>query len=77
LRAAIGRHHQREGERKTANIVLMSQRKNWFSVCLYAASVPLAYSSVWVSFGIFVLIPVMYFMPASFGDTESAATHLR
>lgn len=77
LRAAIGRHHQREGERKAADIVLMSQRKNWFSVCLYAASVPLAYSSVWVSFGIFVLIPVMYFMPASFGDTEPAATHLR
>ena len=61
LRSAIGRHHEHD----RAILERMRQGKNWFSVMLYTASVPLAYTSVWVSFGIFVLIPVMYFMPES------------
>ena len=61
LRSVIGKHHEHDH----ARTVLMRQSKNWLSVALYAASVPLAYSSVWVSFGIFVLIPAMYFMPES------------
>jgi uncharacterized membrane protein len=67
LRAAIGRHHEHD----RTMLVLLSQRKNWFSVMLYAASVPLAYSSVWLSFGIFVLIPVMYFMPESLSESDT------
>jgi len=39
------------------------QRKNAFSTALYAASVPLAYVSIYASFFIFVLIPAMYFLP--------------
>jgi uncharacterized membrane protein len=61
LRSAIGRHLEHDREM----LARMRQGKNWFSVALYAVSVPLAYSSVWLSFGIFVLIPVMYFMPES------------
>jgi len=61
LRSAIA-HHQ---ECDHSKLALMRQGKNWFSVALYAASVPLAYASVWLSFGIFVLIPVIYFMPES------------
>jgi len=64
VRSAIVRHHECD----MAKIALMKQGKNWFSVTLYAASVPLAYSSVWVSFGIFILIPVIYFMPESLGE---------
>jgi uncharacterized membrane protein len=61
LRTAIA--HNQDHDR--ALLVLASQSKNWLSVSLYALSVPLAYSSVWLSFGIFVLIPLMYFMPES------------
>jgi uncharacterized membrane protein len=67
LRAAIGRHQEHD----RALLLLMSQRKNWFSVTLYAASVPLAYYSVWLSFGIFALIPVLYFMPESLSERDS------
>jgi hypothetical protein len=67
LRYAIRRHHECDH----ARLALMPQRKNWFSVSLYAASVPLAYYSVWVSFGIFVLIPVLYFMPESLTESKS------
>jgi uncharacterized membrane protein len=67
LRGAIGKHHEHDH----ARLVLMRQSKNWLSVTLYASSVPLAYFSVWLSFGIFVLIPVMYFMPESLGESDS------
>jgi hypothetical protein len=30
---------------------------------LYASAIPLAYVSVWFSFGIYLLIPAIYFMP--------------
>ena len=39
------------------------QRKNAFSGALYLLSVPLAYLSIYASFFIFALIPVMYFLP--------------
>ena len=38
-------------------------RKNIFSNILYLLSVPLAFVSIYLSFFIFVLIPVLYFMP--------------
>ena len=48
------------------------QRKNAFSLGLYASSVPLAYVSVYASFFIFVLIPAMYFLPEKMlAGTES------
>ena len=37
--------------------------KSVYSASLYASSVPLAYVSVYISFAIFVLIPVIYFFP--------------
>jgi uncharacterized membrane protein len=40
------------------------QRKNLFTAGLYASAIPLAYVSIWISFGIYVLIPALYFMPA-------------
>ena len=38
-------------------------QKNLFSSLLYASTVPLAYLSVRISLGIFVLIPAIYFLP--------------
>ena len=38
-------------------------RKSAFSTALYAASVPLAYVSVYAAYAIFVLIPILYFLP--------------
>jgi uncharacterized membrane protein len=69
LRSAIGRHHDHD----RTILALARQGKNWFSVFLYASSVPLAYYSVWVSFGIFALIPLMYFMPESLSDVDPNA----
>ena len=40
-----------------------SNRKNAVSASMYLAAAPLAYVSVWISLTIFVLIPVLYFMP--------------
>jgi uncharacterized membrane protein len=70
LRIAIGRHHEHDQS------ILQRVRpgKDWFAVTLYAASVPLAYSSVWVSFGIFTLIPALYFMPESLTEGGAGAT---
>ena len=42
---------------------LQQRRKNLLSMSLYLSGIPLAYVSVWLSFGIFVLIPILYFMP--------------
>jgi uncharacterized membrane protein len=38
-------------------------KKDWFFSALYAASVPLAFASVYLSMAIFVLIPAAYFFP--------------
>ena len=38
-------------------------KKNWFFTTLYAVSVPLAFVSVYLSMGIFVLVPAAYFFP--------------
>ena len=40
-----------------------SDRTNAISAFLYLASVPLAWVSVWLSVFIYVLVPVVYFMP--------------
>ena len=40
-----------------------ARRKNALGMGLYAATMGLAYVSVWVSIGLFILIPAMYFMP--------------
>jgi uncharacterized membrane protein len=39
------------------------QRKNMFSLLLYLSAAPLAYISIYAPFFIFVLIPVLYFLP--------------
>jgi len=68
LRSTIGKSPSHD----PVTLALARQSKNWMSVVLYASSIPLAWSSVWLSFAIFVLIPVMYFMPQS-GDDGRAA----
>jgi len=40
-----------------------SNRRNAIAALLYLASVPLAWVSVWLSVAIYVLVPVLYFMP--------------
>ena len=40
-----------------------SDRTNAASAFLYLAAVPLAWVSVWLSFSIYVLVPLVYFMP--------------
>jgi uncharacterized membrane protein len=37
--------------------------KSWIAIAFYAASVPLAWVSVWSSIAIFVVIPLMFFLP--------------
>ena len=40
-----------------------SDRTNTISALLYLAAVPLAWLSVWLSVFIYVLVPLVYFMP--------------
>ena len=60
------RHAITVGHHSSANIAEQNRwalRKSMFSSLLYAASVPLAFVSVRVSFFIFLLIPAAYFLP--------------
>ncbi len=38
-------------------------KKDWFFTALYAASVPAAFASVYVSIAIFLIVPAAYFFP--------------
>jgi uncharacterized membrane protein len=40
-----------------------TNRLNWSSAFLYAASIPLSYISIYLSTCIFILIPIVYFIP--------------
>ena len=60
------RHAITVSHHSSANIAEQNRwalRKSMFSSLLYAASVPLAFVSVRVSFFIFLLIPAAYFLP--------------
>jgi uncharacterized membrane protein len=61
LRREIAR--QQADDPVLAELHRRSTRRNAFSALLYLASVPLAWVSVWLSLAIFLLVPVMYFMP--------------
>jgi len=49
--------HLSSAEIKTMNL------KNWFATFMYAASIPLSMVSIYLSTAIFILLPVMYFLP--------------
>jgi uncharacterized membrane protein len=61
LRYCVNLHHLADEELSAYNRGKL--RKSAYSATLYASSVPLAYVSVYLSFIIFVLIPVLYFLP--------------
>jgi uncharacterized membrane protein len=61
LRHAVNQHHLDNIELSAYNRTML--RKSAFSTALYAVSVPLAYNSVYVAYGIFVVIPILYFLP--------------
>ena len=47
-------------------LALVHRRSNWrnaLAAALYLASAPLAWVSVWISVSIYVLVPMIYFMP--------------
>ena len=39
------------------------QITNTVAAALFAVSVPLAFASVWIAFAIFIVVPVLYFLP--------------
>lgn len=47
-------------------ITIMAFDLNLVSTLLYLATIPLAYISVYLSFAVFVAIPVWYFLPDRF-----------
>ena len=55
--------HQQTHDAALMQIHQRSNRRNAITASLYLASVPLAWVSVWLSLAIFVLVPVVYFMP--------------
>ena len=61
LRVVLVRHDRSDPELAEHHQAVL--RKNVFSTALYASSVPFAFVSVPLAFAIFVLIPVLYFLP--------------
>jgi uncharacterized membrane protein len=59
-RAIAGQHGQ---DAALAAVHRRSNLRNALSALLYLAAVPLAWVSVWLSLFVYVLVPVMYFMP--------------
>jgi uncharacterized membrane protein len=55
--------HQNLNDPKLAAYNHRMQRKNLLSTTLYASAAPLAFLSVYYSFFIFLLIPLLYFLP--------------
>ena len=44
----------------------VSLSKNWLAIFLYGISIPLAYVSLSISTVIFILIPILYFLPSHY-----------
>ncbi len=61
LRSAISAHHRDNAE--MLSYQHRTQTKNIFSVALYAASVPLAFVDVRISFFIYAFVALSYFLP--------------
>ena len=53
----------------------MTIKKDWFFTTLYAASMPLAFVSVYLSMAIFLIIPAAYFFPEFVPWPHSWQTH--
>ncbi len=47
----------------------VSLAKNWLAIFLYGISIPLSYVSLWSSTAIFILIPILYFLPSHYLDS--------
>ena len=63
LRSVLIKHHPNNAD-ITAHHRRV-QRKNLVSLLTYASSVPLAFVWIWASLAIFVVIPLLYFLPES------------
>ena len=61
LRSAISAHHR--GNEDMLRYQYRTQLKNLFSIALYAASIPLAFVDVRISFFIFAFVALSYFLP--------------
>lgn len=61
LRYVVSRQHLADGDLSRHNASAI--HKNVISALLYTATVPLAYISVYLAYAVFVLIPVLYFLP--------------
>ena len=52
------------GQRRRHDVAL-TVRKNWLATSLYLLSIPLAYVSIYFSTAIFVVLPILYFLPST------------
>jgi len=66
-------HHQITKRAATLNekCKSVSLSKNWLAIFLYGMSIPLSYVSLYLSTGIFILIPILYFLPSHYLDEIS------
>ncbi len=70
LRFAIAAQHKHDAGMRRHHKRL--HVKDAMGAVLYATSVPLAFSSVRASFFIFMLIPILYFVPEKFSDSKES-----
>ncbi len=61
LRKVLAEHHLSDADLTSHH--RRAQRKNLLSLLLYASSIPLAFVWMWASVAIFVVIPLLYFLP--------------
>ncbi len=80
MRRYAARHHlfEREDEEVTAKVERVTHRvqiKNYIGLAAFGLSIPLAYVSVFISFGLFLIPTLLFFMPDGVPEAsdESAA----
>ncbi len=61
LRLSVARQHRHDPS--LTGYHGRAHRKNLVTFALYVAAVPLAYVSIWLSYAIFMVIPLAYFIP--------------
>jgi uncharacterized membrane protein len=73
LRWVVNHQHECDGELREYNDRML--RKSFYSSTLYASTIALAFVHIYVAYAIFILIPVIYFLPERKLAEHSARPH--
>lgn len=79
MRRYAANHHlfERKDDEITEKVEEVSRRvqvKNYVSLCAYALGIPLAYVSVYISFGLFLIPTILFFIPDGVKEASDDVT---